>query len=123
MEIPKKPINFTTGTVAYKIEKLFYEIADRYLENKTKFDKMIQVKNKQNLQNEGVDSSNSLDSEAEIQEKLKTTEKDFENFMRGYLKKYKEDPDDYNEVYFPPKKTSNEQFRFISQQIQHLEKN
>ena len=105
MEEKKIEIKFTTGTVPYKIEKPFYDKSDCYTAVKKTLDEMIQAKNKQTLQNEGVDSKNSLDLEAEIQEKLKITEKDFENYMRGYLKKYKEDPEDYNEVNFTPKKT------------------
>ena len=57
------------------------------------------------MQNESPEAKDFVELEAEINLKLKNMELEFNNYMRSYLKKYKEDAEDYNEIYFPPKRT------------------
>lgn len=95
-------INFKTGTVPYKIEKQFYTIVDDYNSEKLKLNAIIKAKNEQILKKD-PENSNFLANEPEIQSKLQQIEQEFSLYMTQYLKKYKEDPEDYNEISFPVK--------------------
>lgn len=100
MAEPQKMI-FKTGSVPFKIEKQFYSFIDAYKVEKEKLNTIKKAKNEQLLKKEL--ESKILYNESEILSKLSELEKEFECYMTDYLKKYKEDSDDYNEVSFPVK--------------------